>query len=67
MSPTSTGESARLVMHSPEVARTVGLDPAECLTKSFAAVMSGNAQLPATQGRVLTLPFPCLPLCTPTT
>lgn len=51
VTPTSTGETAQLVMHSPEVARIVGLNPAECLTDEFAAVMSGNAILPATQGK----------------
>ena len=59
VNPTSTGKTAKLVMLSSEVAARLGLDPADCQTEQFAAVMSGNAQLPGREGCEHELP-PCL-------
>jgi len=50
VNPTSTKRTAKLVMSSPEVAGWLGLDPADCQTEQFAAIMSGNAQWPGREG-----------------
>ena len=51
MAPTPTGTEPRTVLHSPEVARLVGLDPAEAERPEFALAFSGNISLPGTAGR----------------
>lgn len=46
VAPTPTGTQPETVVFSADVARMVGLDPAECERPEFAAVFSGNAPLP---------------------
>eukprot|EP00884_Botryococcus_braunii_P018806 jgi/Botrbrau1/5609/Bobra.97_2s0032.1 len=51
VSPTPTRTEPRLVIGSTEVAQLIGLDPAEFDRPEFAQIFSGNAQLPASDGK----------------
>lgn len=51
VAPTPTGTEPRTVLYSPDVARLIGLDPAEGERPEFALVFSGNVPLPGTAGR----------------
>lgn len=46
VAPTPTNSDTVTVAFSGDVARMIGLDPAECDRPEFAAVFSGNAPLP---------------------
>ncbi|CAL8469913.1 g9455 [Coccomyxa elongata] len=46
VAPTPTNSEPVTVAYSGDVARMIGLDPAECDRPEFAAVFSGNAPLP---------------------
>lgn len=51
VSPTPTsGGTPRTVAYSADVARQIGLDPAECERPEFALCFSGNATLPTGGG-----------------
>ena len=58
VAPTQTGTEPYLVAHSAEAAGEVGLDPQEYARQEFAAIFSGNAQLPGTEGYTLDVPAP---------
>ncbi len=51
VAPTPTGTEPRTVLASPDVARLIGLEPAELERPEFALVFSGNVPLPGTKGR----------------
>ena len=42
--------------YSAEAAQEVGLEPRECARPEFAAIFSGNAHLPGTEGYILDIP-----------
>ncbi|EIE25715.1 UPF0061-domain-containing protein [Coccomyxa subellipsoidea C-169] len=46
VAPTPTNSEPMTVLYSGDVARLIGLDPAECERQEFAAIFSGNAPLP---------------------
>lgn len=46
VAPTPTNSEPVTVLYSGDVARLIGLDPAECERQEFAAIFSGNAPLP---------------------
>ena len=56
VAPTQTGTEPYLVAYSAEAAQEVGLEPQECARPEFAAIFSGNAHLPGTEGYMLDVP-----------